>query len=691
MTGVVGAFGNALLTIGGNLAEQERVEQRAADTALVSRVVRQGGTSFQSAYDAAIESGYSEDVYRQKAQSSHKTLLAALPKHLRDEGNRRMQEVIENGALQLGEARRKKHLNDIDVDLATEADTLSGEYLNAIRSGNAEAEVDTWQRLNAVVTSRHLQTPQQHAAYLKSVKEQGDTQFAMGGLERELQDGGVAAARAYIDAYRESDQVVDPIRRDKTVAGMEAYLRDYEIKTERVKAEQKAKIDAENNRVLNVAEVQISRGQMGHEGIEELVDKGFLTVGSDKWRQLTLKVDKVAEDGIKIAQARSWAEGVTAGTVRPDPGNKDYVKGVNASYGDWLNQAAMGDGLNVYEINAQTAQMVKKWGVVPEQVKANIRQLQTGAPQQQVVAADMLMQLQDAVPSTLVSSEFKGNDFARANILANMIRDGHEPEKAVEQTDKLLDPTNTAQRDANERILKQAIKDNDNQPMISIKDVGDVFENWRGSNPDADEATMIQVADDANDEYRRQFLLTGSSEVARNQALRLIKSKWGVSEVSGSRRLMMYPPEARYGDGSTEWVRKQLDADLKERGIEPDGVMLISDPITARTFSAGNPSYDLWHENDEGLFERIGRWQADPEAESKASAKREAERVRREKQRAMDEKSFKDRELETAKRELAEAQRIGNPIMLAHAQAAYNRLTTPGSELSVADYALGDD
>lgn len=133
------------------------------------------------------------------------------------------------------------------------------------------------------------------------------------------------------------------------------------------------------------------------------------------------------------------------------------------------------------------------------------------------------------------------------------------------------------------------------------------------------------------------FLDTGDKELAVNRALTTMDRIYGPNKVSGSLRLMKYPPNLVYPPvgGSHEWMQTALvndvnaaleipedpaDREVWQMQFQPseriaaDQIKLVSDATTAREVTSGRPaSYVVYYADSEGKLHQLPmRYEFDP-------------------------------------------------------------------------------
>lgn len=92
--------------------------------------------------------------------------------------------------------------------------------------------------------------------------------------------------------------------------------------------------------------------------------------------------------------------------------------------------------------------------------------------------------------------------------------------------------------------------------------------------------------------YGQRYAETLDEGTAHTQAMESLRRAWGRSDVNGG-RITLYPPETAYKpvNGSHEWMKIQLDGDLKTRlGAVPERYTIVGDRKTEAAIRAGKPA-----------------------------------------------------------------------------------------------------
>ncbi len=638
---------------------------------------------------AALDADNDEAAFGEKVGQAKGAWLENIPEDHREVMGQRWDEITQGHALKMTAARLQEAKDRANADLITSGDASYAEAMDAARDQNPEAEMSAMARHLAAIDARTDLTPQQKAVSRLKADDEAQGWYVKGAFERALTKRGLASAEKFIADFRSADTIKDPAQRDKHAGWMEARLRDAQADQAHAEAEAKKNIAAANEQYVNVLDVGIERGEKGHKDIAEAVEKGFVKFGSDKWRSLTLRADAVQKTAVETQQRVTWANDVAAGRALGDPGNADYRKGVNSAFNEWI-QKQQADGADAYAMNAEIGRKAKAWNMIPDGAAASVRALQTGTPEQQIVAADLLDRLKTAVPH--LAENFAKTDAARAAMVLQFVKGGHQPAEAVKLAAQMTDPANKPQIAAREEVFKATYTKD--KPILSDSDVFGEFESYWSFDPAADDGTRRRMFDEANAEARRMYALTGSETAAKEAGLRAVKAKWGETSVGNGKRLMEYPPEAFYGEGSHEWINTQIERDVTKAGADPKAVTLIPDLRTAREASAGAPSYGLWVKKDDGTLDYLGRWKPDAAAQRARMAAKEArdtaaEITKLDAERAKDAAAY-----EAARRQLDAANRSGNPTSISVARREWDRLNRAGASaapLDLTPYAEGAD
>ena len=200
---------------------------------------------------------------------------------------------------------------------------------------------------------------------------------------------------------------------------------------------------------------------------------------------------------------------------------------------------------------------------------------------------------------------------------------------------------------------------------LRISDITSHFDDSMWSSPNAGNATeQAAMMAEYQALFRYQFLATGNDAVSRNRALDELGRIYGPNTVTGSRRIMKFPPQNFYPavNGSQDWMGAQVESEVNALVLgdaaRPEGnlvsgivgtvvdiggsdtwisrsqIRLVSDGATRAEIMNGQPpSYRLYYMQDGVLQEAPRRFAFDPSLArvdpSLAAANFEAERARK--------------------------------------------------------------
>lgn len=190
------------------------------------------------------------------------------------------------------------------------------------------------------------------------------------------------------------------------------------------------------------------------------------------------------------------------------------------------------------------------------------------------------------------------------------------------------------------KVAAKALKPSDVTEFFAARDTKVSLDN-----PDVESAVM----DEYGRLFRDAYMETGSADLSKNRALSGLARVFGGDEVTGSNRMMKFPPQKFYPMPVNE-MRDQLVRDVEThvygepggemivdggdligytRRISPDRIVIDSDDATRADVAAGRaPSYRVMYMDDEGVMEMLPkRYRFDPTDAIAASEKARAEEM----------------------------------------------------------------
>ena len=318
----------------------------------------------------------------------------------------------------------------------------------------------------------------------------------------------------------------------------------------------------------------------------------------------------------KVTVAQSDAAAITDGTARDwNPYNSDHRTRVDSAYEEMVKSVAPE---SQQALGAAVAQVT---GVVPSALVADIRQSLNSDDAGRVAAGmEQAAALYDAVPNGLRLATNGQELVDAASTYAEMVGErGMSVQDAAAESIARRDPANQRSRDLLKDAWNTVLSDTaTTDPLFKIDDVLTAFDDSRGWTSGMPTAGVTELQAEGLmtaylDAAERAFMgsAQGDAGLAKRIALDEMKSRFGVSLVSGGEVVMPYPPENYYPalDGDQTYIR---DLALKAaRGTDPaaQNVMLTAAPETSADVRAGRPPrYDLWYMDPE-----TGVWEMTPD------------------------------------------------------------------------------
>lgn len=292
-----------------------------------------------------------------------------------------------------------------------------------------------------------------------------------------------------------------------------------------------------------------------------------------------------------------------------DPKNKEDRKQVDTHFDNV--EAPKLENLSPEDRNNEIVNYIDRVGILPKTVSGRLRAtMRNGSLDNQIASADLISKLQEVNPQSL--NELDGTDVAYSLSLTSALRGGLEPTEAFAQTKEIFNPL--------AEDVRKTLKVEFNALEISPKkDFNQEFgTSWWSKlfNNEADLSKSAlgvkQAEEDYLNEYQRQFILNGGNqEDAKARALTVIGRNYGPTGVTGSDRIVKYPPENYYGVAglSNEWMTNQVQQqvnNITERDVDMDDIAVVADIQTAREIHNNTePRYSIMLKNDNGAYEPI--------------------------------------------------------------------------------------
>ncbi|CAI2936242.1 hypothetical protein [Aminobacter niigataensis] len=280
---------------------------------------------------------------------------------------------------------------------------------------------------------------------------------------------------------------------------------------------------------------------------------------------------------------------------------------------------------------AITSDFAERTGYIPKSVQAQVRQgVASADPAQFAAAMSQADTLERLAPVSF--GAFEGGPGARDKLamFRHMVNDlGLSGEDAAARILRMNDPMVKANRQVLKPEADKFAKD------LTLAEVTDAFDPGM-FNAEPGAGVIPEHANGLLAEYREiaqeKFYETGGDAgAAKAAALADLKTRWNISNVSGSANLMRLPPEQHYPaiDGSFDYLRADAMetasgfAAKLDRKVE-NVAILASDKTRADIEAGRRPRYRLFYQYRDGDQLKVGEvygapWGIDPASVKKRS------------------------------------------------------------------------
>lgn len=259
---------------------------------------------------------------------------------------------------------------------------------------------------------------------------------------------------------------------------------------------------------------------------------------------------------------------------------------------------------------AASAVFVQETGIVPEPLVADVRRnLSSSKPEEVAIGLSQAAALYDTVPQAL-GGVANGKELIDAAATYNELVNGRglSADQAAAEVIAMRDPANKRRTEDLKANWSQAVKDE----VFSVNDVKAAFDGglFGGGQPAAgvNPAQEAALTSDYLAAAERAFMgpANGDPGIAKQIALTEMRRTYGVSDTSGQRALMKYPPENFYPaiEGDQSYIRDLVLKDAKSLDPGASNAMLVPTPETAQDVRAGvQPRYNLMYQRPDGVWD----------------------------------------------------------------------------------------
>ncbi|MER8938731.1 D-Ala-D-Ala carboxypeptidase family metallohydrolase [Mesorhizobium sp. M0915] len=268
---------------------------------------------------------------------------------------------------------------------------------------------------------------------------------------------------------------------------------------------------------------------------------------------------------------------------------------------------------------------VASTGYIPDQVQAQIRQGAASTdPQIFANAMSQANSLEGVAPISF--NNFSGGDDVRKKLATyrHYVNDlGMSGEDAARRSIQMDDPSVKVNREALKPALEKFMKGVTVGDVTSAFDPG-IFSSAPGAGimPVQSQALLAEYREIAEEQF---YETNGDEGAAKARALAELKTRWNVSNISGSPNLMRMPPELHYPQVNGAYDYLRADAMKTATGYaanlhrKVENVAILPDTRTRSDIELHHPPrYRLFYqysENGQTRFDEVysGPWGIDPQ------------------------------------------------------------------------------
>jgi len=302
-----------------------------------------------------------------------------------------------------------------------------------------------------------------------------------------------------------------------------------------------------------------------------------------------------------------------------DPLSTEDRKAVNTYWnedGAAPQRLAAGDGGEV----ARLAGLVSRTGIIPKDAAGAVSgMLRSDDPKKLTAAVAIIDQVTAANPEAASRGPGQGGLNEGDRKIYQAVHDLAPyltAEELKTRIRRMRDPADRAFQEASDKTANAELKDVDDGTIIEHFDASW----WSDPRISPDAVPGLRADFDAlYREFRRAY---DTPEAAQEAALRVLGTRWGVSQVAGGQVLMRNPPEKVLPpiDGTHDWLARQLEATVKSQMGEDapadlSAVFLKATRETDVDVEAGrSPAYAIVVQRADGMYESPGRVRFDLDA-----------------------------------------------------------------------------
>lgn len=540
------------------------------------------------------------------------------------------------------EQQRKRAAQQHVADGLELLDKLRIEATQGARLGDsaavAAAKADGDKHLDSLVAGGYVTGLQANA--LRRARDNELIEHAvLGEFDRASSAGGIAGARAFLTEFRGAKHPgLDPDKYDALSRRMDAWITDQERDQRYAARETRQQQDEDYRwrfaRLVDDAEA----GRAGLADIEVFGQQVGWRKPAD-WKRAKDAVDRYAasrqKDSDRVDAVTAVLKGESLGGEIDQPAVDTHFKQIVLP--------RLGQDATAEDAIQAAAENARSLGVLPSFVQRTLaNSLRGGDAERKAWAAQQVAKLAASAPAA-ADRAFSKDILRQSQLMGDYLSAGLSPKDAAERVDaRLYSVGDGARKQRESALTKKALQESWTWAASRSGLRSDQGFFSAGAQGLDDPATATSVRADFELFLRDAYLAHGDMDAARAEAVQEVRKRWSVSRADGSARWMRYAPEAVYGlsdldaSGNAEWMRTQLESDVRPLAGQDAAPMLMSDQVTARAMSAGQPpTYRVLIRDSNGVINELRhpdggefRWRPDKAAHAKTLSEGRQQRAR---------------------------------------------------------------
>lgn len=539
-------------------------------------------------------------LYEEEAEKLKQQYIKTLPdKKVQRAFTETAQSVNLSG---FGDALTWQRRRGAEVALERTNDALKTIYDRSFAGGNLE---EVFKDIDASVVA--ASTLVNDDIRLENLREGAREQAIKSAHDGYLSRGQVSEADALVERYKDTLFYEDE---ERMKAASKAYKKTLLAQAEKEKKKQE---DLQDSRIELALEA--ARSPQDLVSINKSIDEMENTFGEEWANKKRIKLLKANEEYEKEQESIVMGSAFANGQAVLNPENTDHKKAADSYYRE-LTATPEFQSLQPEERNAALVSLISNNRYVPETLKGEITAVgRSNNVEELAQAADLLNKTKIKNPY-IVDQLGSPAAQARIEMIDRQINAGVQPQKAIEEINKRLDPLNAPteekiKQEINAKITAEKI-DFSQKTQDAFRTWGDWFSGFVGGELNQATPQARESLDMAAAEYRTLWENAYRKYRDFDQADEEAKKQMGLynrTTVNPSAMIMKFPPEAYYqieNQDNAKWIRKQavddamnilgdsLLAEPLDRKYVEENLYIVPHPRrTPQTAAIQKPEYSL--------------------------------------------------------------------------------------------------